>query len=151
MIRVKKTNEMSEEAIEATREAAIKAAIEAAYISKREPDSQNSFTQIKASELLEKVQDLLADGYRLGQACCTEVGNGFEILYSFDKNHTLSNLLLTISKGQEIMSITNVCWPAFIYENEIHDLFGVKFKHSALDYGGHFFKLHEKTPWNTKS
>ena len=151
MIRVRKTDVMSEAAIEATREAVRKAAAKAAELSKVEPDNQNNYVSITASELLEKVQDLLATGHRLGQACCTEVGNEFQIIYSFDKDYTLTNLMLSISKEQEVMSITNMCWPAFIYENEIHDLFGVKFKHSALDYGGHFFKLNEPTPWKVKS
>ena len=109
------------------------------------------FVPVDASGLVEKVQDLIADGHRLGQACCTKVENGFELLYSFDKEHTLLNLKLTIPEGQEVTSITSVCWPAFIYENEMHDLFGITFKHSALDYGGHFFKVAEPTPWNPKN
>ena len=110
-----------------------------------------NFLPVTASELLEKVQDLIADGYRLGQACCTKVENGLEILYSFDKDHVLLNLKMTIAEDQEVTSITGVCWPAFIYENEMHDLFGVSFKNSALDYGGHFFKVVEPTPWNPKN
>lgn len=102
---------------------------------------------VAASELLEKVADLRADGYRLGQACCTKVDEGFEILYSFDKDHELLNLQLTIGEDEEIMSITGEYWPAFIYENEMQDLFGVKFKHMALNYGGKFFKVSEPTPW----
>jgi ech hydrogenase subunit D len=109
-----------------------------------------NFEPVTASGLVEKVQDLLADGYRLGQACCTKIENGFEILYTFDKDYELLNLKLNIAEGVEVMSITNVCWPAFIYENEMRDLFGVSFKHSALDYGGHFFKVSETTPWNPK-
>ena len=112
--------------------------------------NRDIFIHIAASELIERVQDLLSEGYRLGQACCTEVGKGFEIMYSFDKDYTLTNLLVTLPKGKDALSITSIYWPAFIYENEIQDLFGIKFKHSALDYGGHFFKLHEPTPWNTK-
>ena len=108
------------------------------------------FVPVTASGLVEKVQDLLADGYRLGQMCCTKVEGGFEIMCSFDRDHILLNLKLPVPESMEVTSITNVCWPAFIYENEIHDLFGVDFKHSALDYGGHFFKVSEQTPWNPK-
>jgi ech hydrogenase subunit D len=120
-------------------------------MSENNKKGEAEFVQITATELVEKVQDLLADGYRLGQACCTEIGNEFELMYSFDKDYNLLNLQFRIPKGEEVMSITNVCWSAFIYENEIQDLFGIKFKHSVLDYGGHFFKLHEPTPWNTKN
>jgi ech hydrogenase subunit D len=120
-------------------------------MSENNKKGEAEFVQITSTQLVEKVQDLLADGYRLGQACCTEIGSEFELMYSFDKDYTLLNLQFRISKEEEVMSITNVGWSAFIYENEIQDLFGIKFKHSVLDYGGHFFKLHEPTPWNTKS
>jgi len=109
-----------------------------------------NFVPVTASELVEKVQDLLADGHRLGQICCTKTGDEFELLYSFDKDHVLFNLKMIIAEGQEVRSISNVCWHAFIYENEMHDLFGIEFKHSALDYGGHFFRVAEPTPWNPK-
>ena len=106
--------------------------------------------EIKASELLEKALGLAAGGYRLVQVCCTKVGDDLEILYSFDKDYELMNLKLTIPDGLEVMSITSAFWPAFIYENEISDLFGIAFKNSELDYGGHFFKVSETTPWNPK-
>lgn len=109
------------------------------------------FVPVDASELTERVSDLLAEGYRLGQACCTKVEDGFELMYSFDKDHVLKNLKLPVKEGQELLSITPICWPAFIYENEMHDLFGIVFKHSTLDFGGHFYKVSEETPWNPKT
>jgi hypothetical protein len=33
----------------------------------------------------------------------------------------------------------------------MHDLFGVKIKNNALDYGGKFFRLSQPTPWNPKN
>lgn len=109
------------------------------------------FVPVEASDLLDTVATLKADGYRLGQACCTVVEEGLEIIYSFDKDHVLHNLKLSLPKeGAEVMSITGIIWSAFIYENEIHDLFGVTFKHSELDYGGNFFRVAEETPWIAK-
>ena len=110
-----------------------------------------NFVPVTAAELVGRVQNLLTGGYRLGQICCTKEDTGFELLYSFDKDHELLNLRMPVSDGLEVISITNVCWFAFIYENEIHDLFGITFKNSALDYGGHFFKVAEPTPWNPKN
>ena len=107
-----------------------------------------NFLTVTVSELYEKVKDLHSEGYRLGQICCTSVKDKFELLYSFDKDHQLLNLKMSVDDGQIIMSVTGIYWPAFIYENEIHDLFGLTFKHSELDYGGHFFKVAEKAPWN---
>lgn len=109
-----------------------------------------NFISIEPAQLIEKVQDFKSEGYRLGQACCTKVAEGFELTYSFDKDHVLTNLRLVIPEEVELMSITGIYWAAFIYENEMQDLFGVKFKHMALNYGGHFFKVSQPTPWNPK-
>ena len=109
-----------------------------------------NFISIEPTQLVDKIQDYKADGYRLAQVHCTKVSEGFELTYSFDKDHVLTNLRLTIPEEEEIMSITGISWAAFIYENEMQDLFGVKFKHMALNYGGHFFKVSQPTPWNPK-
>jgi ech hydrogenase subunit D len=48
---------------------------------------------------------------------------------------------------EEIMSITGVYWSAFVFENELQDLFDVKFKHMELNYGGNFYTTNEPHPW----
>lgn len=101
-------------------------------------------------DLLATVRGMKKDGYRLLQICATKVSEGFEILYSFDKDHELTNLRLTIPEEEEVQSVTGEYWGAFIYENEMHDLFGIKIVNNELDYGGNFFKVVEPTPWNPK-
>jgi ech hydrogenase subunit D len=104
---------------------------------------------IEPSDLLAAAADAKSDGYRLGQACATKTEGGVEILYTFEKDETLKNLKVGLDeKAPEIQSISGIYWPAFIYENEMHDLFGVTFRNLALDYGGHFFKIASETPWN---
>lgn len=112
---------------------------------------EQSIEPVAASELLSKARDMKNEGYRLLQICATKVSEGFEILYSFDKDHELFNLRLTIPEEEEIQSVTGEYWQAFIYENEMHDLFGIKIKNNELDYGGHFFKVSQPTPWNPKN
>lgn len=102
---------------------------------------------ITAPELLAEVRNMKAGGYRLGQACATVKPKGFEILYSFDKDHELENLRLVIAEGEKVESISGEYWLAFIYENEMHDLFGIEFMHNALDFGGNFFRVYAPTPW----
>lgn len=106
---------------------------------------------VPASDLLSKARNMKAEGYRLLQICATKVSEGFEILYSFDKEHELTNIRVTIPEEEEIQSITGEYWGAFIYENEMHDLFGIKIVNNELDYGGNFFKVAEPTPWNPKN
>ena len=109
------------------------------------------FVPVEAFELLAKVRSMKADGYRLGQACATKCKDGhIEVLYSFDKDHSLTNLKVMVPEDMELQSITGEIWSAFIYENEMHDLFGIKFKNLELDYQGNFFRVAQKTPWNTE-
>lgn len=110
--------------------------------------AEQNFVTIEPDELINKVQEMKAGGYRLVQICCTKVEAGLELLYSFDLEHRLQSLRLPITDDTEVQSISGIYWPAFIYENEMKDLFGVQIKHIALDYGGHFFKVTQETPWN---
>ena len=117
----------------------------------RKPVQQN-FEAVELSNLISKVGDFKAEGYRLVQICGVNLDDDtYEIVYSFDKDHVMTNLRLAVKIDvDEVESINGIFWPAFIYENEIHDLFGVQFNHSALDYQGTFFKTAEKTPWKPK-
>ncbi len=117
-------------------------------------DSKNLIqdnTNIEASRLLAVMQDMKAQGYRLAQACAADTKEGRQVWYSLDKgDYLLKNILLNVPEDMTLQSITDIYWYAFIYENEMHDLFGIKFKNSALDFNGHFYKLSEETPWNPK-
>ncbi len=93
------------------------------------------------------VYDMERDGYRLVAITCTKTAVGFEISYSFDREYDFVTLRLEIPPDVEITSISGVYPCAFIYENELKDLFGVKIKHISLDYEGNFYKLPVKTPF----
>lgn len=108
------------------------------------------FVAVTTKTLLPEVRTLKGEGYRLSQICAANIRGGVQILYTFDKDHVLKNLRLVINGDEEVQSITDEYWPAFIYENEMHDLFGIQFKGNALDYGGNFFTTSEPTPWKEK-
>jgi ech hydrogenase subunit D len=115
-------------------------------------DLIQEFVRVPASELLETVSDIKTEGYRLGQICATTTDENIEVLYSFEKDTLLKNLKVEVPlRDAELHSITAVYWPAFIYENEMHDLFGITFRNLALDFGGHFLKIAKKTPWNPQA
>jgi ech hydrogenase subunit D len=114
-------------------------------------DLLQNIAAVETCDLLETVSDIKNEGYRLGQICATTVADSIEVLYSFEKESALRNIKVIIgSAAPQLQSITSIYWPAFIYENEMHDLFGITFKNLALDYGGHFFKIAKETPWNPK-
>lgn len=76
-----------------------------------------------------------AEGYRFVTMTCTALDeDALDILYHFDKDFELSHLRLSISKDTPLPSITAVYFAAFLVENEIQDLFGLRFLGLALDY-----------------
>ena len=101
---------------------------------------------IEVDELLNRVAELKEQGYRIVQMSCTRL-KYFELNYSFDKDMKFVNLRLNIIPGYEVNSITSIYEGAFLYENEIHDLFGVKFKHINIDYNGSLYKTAKKAPF----
>jgi ech hydrogenase subunit D len=91
-----------------------------------------------------------AEGCRFVTLSCLEVDeNNLEILYHFDRNLRLKHLRLRASKGSTVPSISPVYFAATLVENEIQDLFGIRFEGLAIDYQGTFYLEEEakKTPF----
>ncbi len=104
--------------------------------------------EIATRDLLERVVQLAREGYRLVQIGCTRLEE-FQIDYSFDKDYKFLNLRLRVpAERPEVPSISGIYWSAFTYENEIHDLFGVDVKNINVDYGGNFYRIEVKAPFN---
>ena len=103
---------------------------------------------IDTNELLAKTEGFFRDGYRLVQIGCSRFEN-YEINYSFDKNYQMVNLRLNIPVETEVPSISTIYWGAFVYENEIHDLFGVNVSGLNVNYQGTFYKTAIEQPFNT--
>ncbi len=90
---------------------------------------------ITPDQLVGACARMKAEGFRFVTMTCTAMDeNSFELLYHFDKNLELSTLRLTTSKDSPVHSITAVYFAAFLVENEIQDLFGLRFPGLALDY-----------------
>ena len=105
---------------------------------------------LAVTELLGKVAQLRSEGCRLVQIMCSMVGQDYELTYNFDKDGALTNLRLAVPAGNSVPSITKEFLYAFIWENEIHDLFGLQFTEMVpdFDYHGKFFHLEQAAPWN---
>jgi ech hydrogenase subunit D len=75
------------------------------------------------------------EGHRFVTMSCTELdGTMVDILYHFDKDLELTHLRLTVARDIPVPSLSPVYFAAFLVENEIQDLFGVRFKGLAVDY-----------------
>jgi ech hydrogenase subunit D len=91
------------------------------------------------------------EGYRLVVITCTSMDGGYDITYSFDRHHSLRHFRLTVSEGTVIPSIGESYGGAFVYENEIHDLYGFAFTGMTLDFNGTFIRTSVPFPFRKKA
>lgn len=97
-----------------------------------------NLNEISVEQLTSEAKKMFDSGYRFVTA--TTVDNGdetFTITYHFDKDYVLQNYRIKVAHDAEIPSISKVYLCALLVENEIKELFGVKVKDIAIDYGGH--------------
>ncbi|OGT07013.1 MAG: hypothetical protein A2103_01650 [Gammaproteobacteria bacterium GWF2_41_13] len=107
---------------------------------------------IERSELISRAQKISKEGYRLVQIGCTKQSDHFQIDYTFDKEYRFYNLRLSIPLDHPTLpSISHLIMPAFLYENEMHDLFGIQVSDMILDYQGKFYNIAKKAPFATIS
>jgi ech hydrogenase subunit D len=97
------------------------------------------------------VAQLFAEGYRLVQIGCTTLPGAYELNYSFDKDYRFKNLRVTAAPGEELPSISVIYPNAFLYENEIHDLFGVVIRNINIDYRGTLYRTAIKVPFSVEN
>ncbi|HNR14359.1 MAG TPA: NADH-quinone oxidoreductase subunit C [Thermodesulfobacteriota bacterium] len=106
---------------------------------------------IDKNNLVGIAADYLARGYRLVQISATTLVDGYEMNYSFDKDYTFTNLRFEVKPKEEVPSVSVIYPGAFLYENEIHDLFGVPIKNITIDYKGTLYRTALKTPFSIEN
>jgi len=109
---------------------------------------------IGSDEVLSRVQSYQQGGYRLVQMCCVREPAGnvpadhLELHYTFGRDYEMVDLKFSIPPGEAIESITQIYPCAFLYENEIHDLYGVSIQGINIDFQGNFYKVAAAHPFN---
>ena len=106
------------------------------------------FESTAPAELRARAAGLLKEGFRLVQIGAAKIGSDVELTYSFDRDYALTNLRLSVPCADaHVPSISGIYWCAFLYENEIHDLFNVTFEGLAVDFGGRLYQTRVKYPF----
>jgi len=103
---------------------------------------------VQKCDLVGIVAELFAEGYRLVQVGCTTLSDTYELTYSFDREYRFRNLRITVMPAEDVPSISVIYPNAFLYENEIHDLFGVVITHIAVDYRGTLYRTSVRRPFS---
>jgi ech hydrogenase subunit D len=107
---------------------------------------QTSF-QVDKSDILNNAGELKSRGYRLSQICAT-VKDGFDVLYTFEKKYKMVQLHVQLGYGEELESVSVLFSYAYLYENEMKDLFGIEVGHMNVDFKGHLYETAIKHPFH---
>ena len=106
--------------------------------------------EIGLQALLENVYEMNQNSYILIQICCTTLNDHYELNYSFRKGYDFVNYKIKIKSSDVVPSISSMFKSAFLYENEIKDLFSVKINHISMDYNGHLYDFKGEAPYVIK-
>lgn len=102
---------------------------------------------VELTGLLNNIKTVKTDGFSLMQICATKIDESYEILYTFGKGYDIRNLKTVVREGEHVPSITDMFEAAYLYENEIHDLFGIAVDGINHDYKGTLYRTAEETPF----
>ncbi len=117
-----------------------------------ENNGQN-IIEIPLEELLPTAMSRREGGWRIAQACCTYLGDSYELSYSFAREYEVVHYRIVIAKDEVVPSITPVYKSAFLYENEMKELFGVNMEYIGVmgilgtDYKNKLYRINEETPF----
>ena len=113
-------------------------------------NNQGTIEVIGIEELISVTTQKKMDGFRLAQICSAYVAEQYELSYSFAKEYELINYRIIIDKTIQVPSITQIYDSAFLYENEMKELFGVNMEHIAVDYKNKLYRINEEAPFISK-
>jgi ech hydrogenase subunit D len=86
-------------------------------------------------------------GDRLVQMHCSH-GENWEIVYSFDGPQGFVHYRVLSKEKPELKSISDFFPSAYLYENEISELFGLKIEGMSIDFKGMLYNPQRKAPFN---
>lgn len=105
---------------------------------------------IEPGEILDRAKEKKSGGWRLMELHANRPykDNKLELVYSYchDTGHQIELLTTYIEPDQAVESVSHVFPCAFVFENEMHDLFGVQVNNLLLDYQGQFYRVLEGKP-----
>lgn len=110
-----------------------------------------------AEALLSQVGRLKAEGFRLLMINATPLpspqadGAAVELTWSFAKGARLEHLRERVPAGAQVPSVGRHYASAFLYENELGELFGVEVTGLEVDFKGGLYQTSTKVPFSVKA
>ena len=112
--------------------------------------SDQTLEIIPVDALMDKARAMRTQGCRLVQICATRLADQLELTYSFDQGRRLASYRVLLPAAEaKVPSISSVFWCAFLYENEMHDLFNLEVEGMAVDFHGTLYTTAVKFPFGS--
>jgi ech hydrogenase subunit D len=103
--------------------------------------SEQIFEPLAVEQLLDRVRARHTEGWRLVQIGVTRLDDTLEVTYSFDLKGRLSNLRVHIPTAvSRLPSVSGIYSCAFLYENEMQDLFNLEVEGMTVDFHYNLYK-----------
>lgn len=108
----------------------------------------SEFIPLKLDEVPALSDRMKSEHARFVQILAVNTDAGVDLVYSFmmDGGALCNYEVKGVKKTDVVTSITGNFLAAFVFENEIHDLFGVTIEGIAIDFGGKFYQLAQSEP-----
>lgn len=103
--------------------------------------------------LLERVAELRRDGHRLCiiDAVAVPAEGAVDITWTFEKGGKLAHLRERVAAGAEVPSVSGLYPFAYLYENELRELFGVVVTGLNVDLKGQLYQTSTKIPMSPRA
>jgi ech hydrogenase subunit D len=110
-------------------------------------ENKQNIQEMNSNELFSKLFVLRYEGWRLIQMHCTSFTDHNEINYSFGKENEFYDIKTVFGLDDVVTSISQIFPPAFLYENEIKELFGVNIIDISIDFNGKMYIVKGEAPF----
>lgn len=110
----------------------------------------NEIVPVTKDQFLPMVIQFKMEAWRLVQICASRLPGQYELSYSFANAYDMRTLRLTVDENEAVSSITQVYSSAFLQENEVSELFGVKIENISQDYRNKLYRINRETPFKEK-
>jgi ech hydrogenase subunit D len=112
-----------------------------------------------AAALIDRVVAYRYGGWRLALINVTTVlatadgssGDGYDVSWSFARGGELEHLREHLAPGETLPSLTQLYPAAFLYENELRELFGIEVIGLGVDLRGQLYRTAARVPFSAKA
>jgi ech hydrogenase subunit D len=89
---------------------------------------KNDIQVTDTQDLISRLRELASKGGRLSAITGVDLGERIDVIYSVDVAYTLYNVRIEIDLEGEHVSVNDIFANAWMPENELSEMFGVKIK-----------------------